>query len=202
MYKKLFLNTLLFSVFIFFLLIQFNCAKNEKENTDNKNKEMSKSEMISRGKYLVNLGGCDDCHSPKTFSDMGPVPDNSKLLSGHPAGNVLAKVDPNLVKPGMWYLAANDLTAWVGPWGISYTANLTPDDPTGIGTWTEEIFIKALRTGKHMGVGRPLLPPMPWQAIGRSTDEDLKSIFAYLKSLPAINNKVPDPVPPNEIAKK
>ena len=92
-----------------------------------------------------------------------------------------------------------DLTAWIGPWGITYTQILTPDDPTGIGTWTDEIFIKALRTGKHMGIGRPIMPPMPWQTIGQSTDEDLKAIFAYLKSLPPIHNQVPDPVPPNQI---
>jgi hypothetical protein len=105
-----------------------------------------------------------------------------------------------MVQPGKWYLATGDLTAWVGPWGISYTANLTPDEPTGIGMWTEEVFIKALRTGKHMGIGRPILPPMPWPDFAKATDEDLKAIFAYLKSLPPIRNQVPDPVPPNQLS--
>lgn len=196
MLRKVLIPFLFLSFFFSFTFLQLNCAKND---TDNK-KEMSKDEMIARGKYLVNLGGCQDCHSPKVFTQMGPVFDSTKTLSGHPANGQLGKLDSSMVQPGQWYLAAQDLTAWVGPWGISYPANLTPDDPTGLGTWTDEVFIKALRTGKHMGVGRPLLPPMPWQAIGQSTDEDLKSIFAYLKSLPPINNKVPDPVPPDQLS--
>jgi len=161
---------------------------------------MTQDEMIAHGKYLVNLGGCNDCHSPKVMTAMGPVPDTTRLLSGHPSDDVLAAIDTSMVQPGKWVLTSGtNFTAWVGPWGISYTANLTPDDETGLGSWTPELFIKALRTGKHMGVGRPILPPMPWQFIGQLTDQDLKTIFAYLHSLPAIHNKVPDPVPPNMI---
>jgi hypothetical protein len=90
----------------------------------------------------------------------------------------------------------NDLTAWVGPWGTSFAANLTPDSNTGLGSWTEEMFMKALRTGKHLGQGRDILPPMPWQMIGQMTDRDLKSVFAYLRSIPPVNNMVPDPISP------
>lgn len=196
MYKKLLINFLFFIFTVLFVLIFPGCAKDQ----SNEKKEMSKNDMIARGAYLVNLGGCNDCHSPKTFTDMGPIPDTTKLLSGHPAGSQLPKFDPAMVKPGNWYLGSSDMTAWVGPWGISYTANLTPDDPTGIGTWTDEVFIKAMRTGKHMGVGRPLLPPMPWMYIAKATDDDLKAIFTYLKSLPPINNQVPDPVTPDKLA--
>jgi hypothetical protein len=87
-------------------------------------------------------------------------------------------------------------TAWAGPWGISYTANLTSDPNTGVGggVWTEENFMTAMREGKHMGTSRPILPPMPWQWIGQHTDEDLKAIFAYLKTVKPIRNQVPDPV--------
>ena len=92
-------------------------------------------------------------------------------------------------------------TAWVGPWGVSFAANLTPDKSTGLGNWTEEVFIKTFWSGKQMGIGRNLLPPMPWQAVGQLKDKDLKSIFAYLKTIPPIKNKVPDPIPPNMIAK-
>ncbi len=95
---------------------------------------------------------------------------------------------------------AKDFTSWVGPWGVSYTANLTPDEATGLGNWTPELFIKAIRSGKHMGIGRPILPPMPWVFIGKIKDEDLKDIFAYLHSIPAINNPVPDPIPPDQMA--
>ena len=88
-------------------------------------------------------------------------------------------------------------TAWSGPWGVSFAANLTPDPETGI--WremTEEQFIQALRTGRHLGQGRPILPPMPWPLYGKKTDEDLKAIYAYLQTIPPIRNKVPDPLPP------
>ena len=193
MSKNNLLASFLTLLFLSIILMQISCNQNEK-------KEMTKEEMQKHGEYLVTLGGCNHCHSPKVFTEMGPVPDTTRLLSGHPAGSKLSTIDTNIVQPGKWYLAAGDLTAWVGPWGISYTANLTPDEPTGIGTWTDEVFIKALRTGKHMGIGRPILPPMPWQDISRSTDEDLKAIFAYLKSLPPIRNQVPDPVPPNQLS--
>ena len=83
-------------------------------------------------------------------------------------------------------------TAFAGPWGISYTANLTPDQNTGLGIWTEEMFLKAIRTGRHMGVSREILPPMPWPAFRNATDEDLKSIYAYLRSIKPVANHVPD----------
>jgi hypothetical protein len=192
MSKKVLLGLLFSFLFLFIVLTQISCNTNEK-------KEMTKEEMQKRGAYLVNLVGCNDCHSPKIFTAMGPVPDTTRLLSGHPANTKLLPIDANLIQPGKWYLGSSDMTAWAGPWGVSFTANLTPDEPTGIGTWTEEVFIKALRSGKHMGIGRPIMPPMPWQAVGQVNDEDLKEIFAYLKSLPPIRNQVPDPVPPNQL---
>ena len=191
--RRVLFSLTFFSFFLFIVLIQINCGQKEKE--------MTQEEMVAHGKYLVNLGGCNDCHSPKVMTKMGPVPDTTRLLSGHPADEMLPPFDPSLVQPGKWVLTSGtDFTAWVGPWGVSYTANLTPDNETGLGNWTPELFIKALRTGKHMGVGRPILPPMPWPFIGKLKDQDLKSIFAYLHSLPAIHNKVPDPVPPNMLA--
>ena len=89
-----------------------------------------------------------------------------------------------------------DLTAWSGPWGISYAINLTPDENTGIGSWSEDTFVKALKTGRHMGVSRPILPPMPWTAFRNLTDDDLRSIFAYLRTIPPVDNRVPEPVAP------
>lgn len=91
----------------------------------------------------------------------------------------------------------------VGPWGISYSANLTPDTVTGLGAWNQDVFIKTLRTGRHLGQdgGRAILPPMPWEEFSQLTDDDLKSIFTYLQSLPAISNKVPAPVSPPDVAK-
>jgi mono/diheme cytochrome c family protein len=163
----------------------------EKGNSSNE------AEKIKHGEYLVNLGGCNDCHSPKVMTEMGPVPDQTRLLSGHPADEKIAEIPPGLISPDGWFTLSNGhFTAWAGPWGVSFAANLTPDEVTGIGAWTEESFIKALRTGKHLGAGRAILPPMPWQPIGECTDEDLSDIFAYLQSIKPIENQVPPPVPP------
>jgi mono/diheme cytochrome c family protein len=164
-------------------------------------KTSTEMEQIKRGEYLVEIGGCNDCHSPKKFTEMGPVPDENRLLSGHPQNLALPKIDPSLIGPGKWVLMNDNLTATVGPWGVSFAANLTPDNQTGIGLWKESNFIQALRTGKHMGAGRPILPPMPWFNLAKATDEDLKAIFAYLKSLKPIRNAVPAPIPPNELTK-
>jgi len=156
----------------------------------------AKNSAVERGKYLVAIGGCHDCHTPKVFGPQGPKLDMAKLLSGHPAAAPTPAVPPGVLGPTQWgAMTTGDLTAWAGPWGISYSANLTPD-ATGLKGWTPDIFIKAMRTGKHMGEGRPILPPMPWEGIGQLTDSDLKAVFAYLQSLKPISNSVPPPVAP------
>ena len=161
--------------------------------------EKPSAEMIARGKELVTHGMCHDCHTPKTFTD-GKMGFNYELeLSGHPAGSQLPPMDKRALQPGYWILGSSDLTAWVGPWGVSYAANLTPDEQTGTGLWTPEVFIKAMRTGKHMGEGRPILPPMPYQFVGSMSDNDLKSLFAYMHSLKPIKNVVPQPVAPPDV---
>jgi len=160
-----------------------------------------KSAQVKKGMYLVNLGGCNDCHSAKVFTNMGPMPDSTRLLAGYIASGKLPEVNAAMVGPDKWGgFFNNDLTAWVGPWGVSFAANLTPDEATGIGMWTEDVFIKAMRTGKHMGAGRPILPPMPWQNYGQLNDEDLGAIFAYLKSIRPVKNAVPQPIAPTDLA--
>lgn len=166
--------------------------------TDNKSRN---KELVERGQYLVEIGGCQDCHSPKKFTDEGPVPDEARLLSGHPANSKLPEINPDLIGPVKWLLFNEHITAAVGPWGVSFAANLTPDEQTGIGLWQEENFIKAMRTGKHMGAGRPILPPMPWFNLAKATDEDLEAIFSYLKSLKSIKNSVPAPIPITDLSK-
>jgi mono/diheme cytochrome c family protein len=152
------------------------------------------------GKYLVETHLCHDCHTPLKMGPKGPEPDMSRMLSGHPEGMKLTP-PPALAPGGPWMaVGAVTMTAWAGPWGISYTMNLTPDQNTGIGIWTEKMFIDALRTGKHMGTAssRDILPPMPWQWIGKMTDDELKAIWAYLRTIPPINNRIPDPTPPGK----
>jgi cytochrome c553 len=150
---------------------------------------------VERGKFLVTIGGCNDCHTPLKMGAKGPEPDLSRLLSGHPSEMQLPP--PPALPPGPWMMVASaTATAYAGPWGISYSANLTPDPETGIGAWEESTFIQAMRTGKHLGGGREILPPMPWQGLGTLGDDDLKAIFAYLRSVPPIKNRIPEPSPP------
>jgi hypothetical protein len=157
-------------------------------------------DRVQRGAYLVSVMGCDDCHSPKIFTDEGPHPDPALRLSGHHGGSTLPSVPPHTLGPDKWgALTTNDMTAWVGPWGTTFATNLTPH-PDGLGLWTEEQFVQTIRTGLHLGVGRRILPPMPWPFYGHMTDEDLRSIFSYLRTLPPIANVVPQPLPPEPAA--
>jgi hypothetical protein len=154
----------------------------------------AESDLVGGGRYLVTVMACNDCHTPYKMGKTGPEPDMTRMLSGHPEGLKMPP-PPKLEMPwGMVGSATN--TAWAGPWGISYTANLTPDQNTGIGIWTEDMFIRAMRLGKHMGTSRTILPPMPWPWYGKLRDQELKAMFAYLKSIPPIHNRVPDPTPP------
>jgi len=152
--------------------------------------------LVERGAYLLSITGCDDCHSPKVFKDGLPQPDMSRRLSGHPADATLPPVPAGALGPEQWGFIGNDqMTAWAGPWGISFAANITPH-ADGLGLWTEAQFVNSMRTGMHLGVGRPVLPPMPWPAYRNMSDEDLKAVYAFLKTLPPVANLVPQPVAP------
>jgi mono/diheme cytochrome c family protein len=126
-------------------------------------------DTLARGQYLVTVMGCADCHTPGYFYG---APDTTRRLSGSEVG-------------------------WKGPWGVSYARNITPDTDTGIGSWTEEQIINAVRAGTRPD-GSHLLPPMPWPDFAALTDEDAHAVARYLKSLPAIQHKVPDALPPGK----
>jgi len=163
----------------------FSCSQNNGKPVAIKN-----NTQVEHGKYLVTLMGCNDCHTPLKMGLQGPEPDMERFLSGHPSAFRLPSVDTNALKN--WVLFAQTNTAIAGPWGISFTANLTSDS-TGIGTWSLEQFKKALKEGKFMGLdgARQLLPPMPWQNYKNIKDEDIADIFAFLKSTKPIHNVVP-----------
>lgn len=167
-------------------------AAAQKNASEKKNQQLAKAK-IARGAYLVNVGGCNDCHTPFKLGPNGPEPDMSRELSGHPESLKMPPAPKLGDGPWVW-AAAGTNTAFAGPWGVSYTANLTPDRLTGIGIWDEQMFIKTIRTGRHWGVSRPILPPMPWQNFARMTDEDLGAIYAYLRSIKPVRNQVPEPV--------
>ena len=140
--------------------------------------------------------GCNDCHTPWKMRPQGPEPDMTRMLSGHPQDIVMT---PVTLGKGPWgWVGAATNTAFSGPWGVSFTANLTPDSETGLGKWTEETFIRTIRTGRHEKQGRPILPPMPYSQYRNATDEDLGSVFAFLRTVPPIRNRVPQPIDPPE----
>ncbi len=153
------------------------------------------ADKVARGKYVVTTSGCNDCHTPWIMGPGGPEPDMSRMLSGHPQDVPITA--PISLAGDPWIAAVSGTnTAWSGPWGVSFTANLTPDSETGLGKWTLRNFVDTIRTGRHMGRGREILPPMPIPMYKHFSDADLEAIYTYLQSIPAISNKVPEPLPP------
>lgn len=176
----------------------FSCnSGNQKTAGKNSN---SQDSLVKRGEYLVTIIGCNDCHSPKNMGANGPEIDMNKQLSGFESGGSVPPFDTTVIKKGL-VLFSGDLTAAAGPWGISFSSNITPDTATGIGKWTEEQFSRAIRQGKYNGDvnGRTILPPMPWQDFSALKDEDVKAIFAFLKSVKPVVNKVPAPIAFNQM---
>ena len=172
------------------------CQMPEQKVSQQEQKEsVPKEDPVKRGEYLVKIAACNDCHTPFKMGPNGPEPDMSKMLSGHPES--LKMPPPPTLEAGPWgYVGSATNTAYAGPWGITYAPNLTPDQNTGMGIWTEEMFLKAIRTGKHFGTSRPIQPPMPWHSYSHMTDDDLEAMFNYLRSIPPISNRVPDYEPP------
>ena len=195
MLKKVTVIGLLTLFALFSMAIAQQSKTSKKMQTVKERATGSVQSQKNLGQYLVTVSGCNDCHSPKQSFVPYPAPDSARLLSGHPANENIPTVPTNIIGPTAWgALTTNDLTAWAGPWGVSYPANLTPDQTTGMGAWTEQTFIQAMHTGKHMGAGRDILPPMPWYNLAKAKDADLRAIYSYLKSIPAITNQVPQPV--------
>jgi hypothetical protein len=157
------------------------------------NAEESVADKVARGQYLVTIGVCNDCHTPLKMGPNGPEPDMTRMLSGHPDSVAMPETPP---VPEPWLIVASATgTAWSGPWGTSFTANLTPDPDTGLGKWTLRNFMDTIRSGRHLGRGRPILPPMPIPYYRNFTDADLEAVFSYLQSIPPVRNKVPEPRP-------
>ena len=156
-------------------------------------------DKVARGKYLVTIAGCNDCHTPLKMGENGPEPDFSRMLSGHPQ-SVVVKTAARVPDAPWLVTTTATTTAWSGPWGVSFTANLTPDAETGLGRWTFRNFKDTIRTGRHMGRGRAILPPMPIPMYKHMTDDDLEAVFSYLRTIPAIKNRVPEPLPPQVAA--
>jgi hypothetical protein len=154
------------------------------------------SSQVEWGEHLVTIGGCNDCHTPKKMTPQGPVDDSALMLSGHPENMPAPDVDRKQMESKGLVVTAT-FTSWVGPWGVTYAANLTPDS-SGTGNWTEEQFLYALRnmTSKGLKGSRPLLPPMAMMPVKHMTDDELKAIFAYLRTIKPVKNHSVQPTPP------
>jgi uncharacterized protein YjiS (DUF1127 family)/mono/diheme cytochrome c family protein len=126
--------------------------------------------QIKRGRYLVTLGGCNDCHTPGYFFGK---PDMARFLGGSEVGFEI---------PGL---------------GTFHGPNLTPDHDTGLGAWSTDDIATAITTGRRPD-GRILAPVMPWHAFASLTGPDIYAIAVFLKSLPAVSHKVPGPFGPSE----
>lgn len=202
-------SLVLLGVLISIIFIFSKCDQGQADNTTSKDSVQASfadnggfGSQVKWGEHIVTVSGCNDCHTPKKMGPHGPEDNMDMALSGH-----LAQMPPinadrkDIESKGV---AMTNMTEWIGPWGISYTANISSDPTTGIGNWTEDQFIYCIRNGKYLGSpkGRDLLPPMPWQAFAKMTDDELKAVYAYLESTKPVHNIVPQPQPPVLAMKK
>ncbi len=125
---------------------------------------------MEHGRYLVQIAGCTDCHTPGHFF-------------GH----------PDMAR----YLGGSDVGFGVPGHGVFVGPNLTPDQETGLGKWTRQQIASAITTGVRPD-GRILAPVMPWRGFASLTKTDALAIATYLKSLPPVSNKVAGPFGPTE----
>ncbi len=183
------------SIFCSIVLLT-QCTENKPAATVMAGNAENEAAIVKRGEYLVGILGCQDCHSPKRMGAQGPEVIPELHLSGYPAEQPVGRIVPEALQNG-WLLFGADATSAVGPWGVSFAANITSDE-SGIGSWSFEQFKKALTQGKSKGLdnGRMLLPPMPWPNYVNMKPEDMEAVFKYLKSTKPVRNVVPAPIPP------
>ena len=191
--KRIF-NTAIMLIAVAFISTQ--CTDEKKEDTSEVKPTVTQygayDSQVKWGEHLVKVGGCNDCHTPKKMGPNGPELDMSLMLSGHPAQMPPPDFDPKeAAKKNL--VVTQTFTSWMGPWGTTYAPNLTSDS-TGIGNWKEEQFVKCLQQKKWMGLDntRPLMPPMSMMPVTEMSGDELKAIFAYLKTTPAIKNVAPE----------
>ena len=172
----------------------------KKDSHNETQEEVYRKYNIERGKRLVQLGGCSQCHTPKIKTTLGYKPDKDKFLSGYTQGQELPDLPYAEIMAGetekTFY--TTDATVWVGRWGVSFAANLTPDPETGIGSWKEEDFVDIFRGNKHFAEGRQVISPMPVNVYSQLSFFELRSIFVYLQTLPPFVNDVPMRIPPED----
>ena len=159
----------------------------------NINSVESQSNMAQRGKYLVEtVGACGHCHTPRAGAEYNM----DMYLAGHPSNAPHPRYNFSMMQQGIFILTSPQMSAFSGPFGTSFASNLTPDKETGLGEWTEKMFIDAMRTGHHQGDmnNRKIFPPMPTKHYAEMNDADLKAIWAYLRTIKPVKNEVSPPL--------
>lgn len=195
-------NSLLLSGVAIATLCFYSCSENKPVEEGTTPDAVAKPDyggfesQIAWGEHLVTIGGCSDCHTPKVMTPMGPADDTTLFLSGHPQAMPAPDVDRKQMESKGLVVTAT-FTSWIGPWGITYSANLTPDE-TGLGTWTEDQFIYAIKNSVSKGLpgARPLLPPMSMMPPKFMSEDELKAVFAYLRTVKPVKNISVQPTPP------
>ena len=137
-------------------------------------------DRVMHGKYLIELLGCGACH---TDGALIGAPDSERLLAGSRVG---IAIDSPLDRPFP---------------AVTYPPNLTPDDATGLGRWSDEDIARAIRAGTDRH-GRALRAVMPWGGYARISDSDIDAIVAYLRNIEPVGHNVPAPVPRGREAKE
>ncbi len=187
-----------FAIALLAVMVLSFCATDQATHTA-ETAEPTEEEIVARGAYLVSTSGCHDCHSPKRMGPEGPEIIPELVLSGYPSDRPFEYPSLDALQQG-WVLLSGDLSAAIGPWGVSFSANITSDE-TGIGSWEPEQFVNALKKGLYKGLdtGRPIMPPMPIHAYKNFTEDDILAIFAYLKTSNPVHNVVPAYIPPDQM---
>jgi len=177
MIKKIIISAVSIMFIVIVISLAMSCSKQDSY------KEMTETQMAIHGKYLVYVAGCNDAIRQKIMTSMGPVPDSTNYYRGILRRIKLPEFDWKLISDKHLIIFSGDLDSLLpGPGAFLMLANLTSDAETGLGAWTKDMFFNAIRNGKHLGIGRPILPPMPWMEFKGFTDQDLGSIYAYLKN--------------------
>ena len=122
--------------------------------------EPKHGKSLERGRYLLVVGGCNDCHTPG-FAESGGKLEPKQWLTGSDVG-------------------------FQGPWGVTYPGNLR----TLVASLNEKEWLQHARN--------PMRPPMPSPSLMIMTDEDLKSIYRYIRHLGTAGTAAPDYVPPGQ----
>jgi mono/diheme cytochrome c family protein len=149
----------------------------------------TQDDVLQNGKYIATIAGCIDCHTPYKAEYQDPSKYTLEQLQTISFNTIAALDETKLLSGGKPF----DL----GPAGVLLTRNLTPDQETGLGTWTDEQVKLAIKTGVNDD-GEILFPVMPYHVYNGMADADVDAVIVYLRSVNAVSNQIPESTIPTE----